>query len=50
MRTRETDRAWQELEREVLRRGLPDRVMMALMDAVFGYKVRKYDIDPRQYR
>jgi hypothetical protein len=34
------------LERDVLRRGLPDRVMMALMDAVFGYKVRNATYRP----
>ena len=31
---------WDELEQEVKRRGLPERVQFALSDATLGYKVR----------
>ena len=39
-RTRETQRAWDELETELRRRALPDRYVYALVDATFGWKVR----------
>jgi Fic family protein len=39
-RTRETERMWAELEREVTRRQLPDRVIFALADATVGLRVR----------
>lgn len=39
-RTRETERVWAELEREVARRQLPDRVIFALADATAGLGVR----------
>jgi Fic family protein len=39
-RTRETERMWAELEREVTRRQLPDRVIFALADATTGLAVR----------
>lgn len=39
-RTRETERMWAELEREVERRHLPERVLFALADATTGLRVR----------
>jgi Fic family protein len=39
-RTRETERVWNELERFIQERGLPERVIYALSDATFGYRVR----------
>jgi len=39
-RTRETERVWSELEHIVKEHGLPDRVLYALSDATFGYRVR----------
>jgi len=39
-RTKETDRVWSELEQLIKVRGLPERVIYALSDATFGYKVR----------
>ena len=39
-RTKETERVWNELEQLVKTRGLPERVIYALSDAAFGYKVR----------
>jgi Fic family protein len=39
-RTRETERMWAELEREVARRQLPERVIFALADATTGLAVR----------
>lgn len=33
-------RLWDSLEIEIRKRGLPDRVLLALSDAAFGYKVR----------
>jgi Fic family protein len=39
-RTRETERMWAELEREVTRRQLPERVIFALADATTGLAVR----------
>jgi Fic family protein len=39
-RTRETERMWAELEREVTRRRLPERVIFALADATTGLAVR----------
>ena len=39
-RTKETDRVWSELEQLINARGLPERVIYALSDATFGYKVR----------
>jgi Fic family protein len=35
-RTQEYDRLWEELEREVARRGLPERVISALAEAAIG--------------
>ncbi|MDQ6760266.1 MAG: Fic family protein [Acidobacteriota bacterium] len=39
-RTRETERVWNELERLIADMGLPDRVIYALSDAAFGYRIR----------
>ena len=39
-RMREMQRLWDELESEVKRRSLPDRVIMALADAASGFRVR----------
>jgi Fic family protein len=39
-RTKETTRVWDELEQLIKARGLPDRVIYALSDATFGYRVR----------
>ncbi len=39
-RAREMDRVWGELEIELKRLRLPDRMIPALADAAFGYKVR----------
>lgn len=39
-RVREMSRIWDQLEKEVTQRGLPDRVTMALMDATMGLRVR----------
>ncbi len=39
-RTKEMQRLWETLEAKVKKRGLPERTMMALMDAAVGYKVR----------
>ena len=39
-RTKEMKRTWDELEREIQRRGLPDRVLFALAEAALGFKVR----------
>lgn len=39
-RSKETSRMWDQLEMEVNRRGLSDRVIPSLMDAAFGYAVR----------
>ena len=39
-RTRETERVWNELENLIKHCGLPDRVIFALSDAAFGYRVR----------
>jgi Fic family protein len=39
-RTRETERVWNELERLIGGRRLPDRVIYALSDATFGYRIR----------
>lgn len=39
-RTRETERVWNELERLIRDAGLPDRVIYALSDAAFGYRIR----------
>ncbi len=39
-RTRETERVWNDLEILIKRLGLPDRVIFALSDAAFGYRVR----------
>lgn len=39
-RTKETDRVWSELERLVSDKKLPERVIYALSDATFGYRVR----------
>jgi hypothetical protein len=39
-RTHETERVWSELETMVSALRLPDRVIFALSDATFGYRVR----------
>jgi hypothetical protein len=39
-RSQEAARLWSELEIEVKRRGLQERMMLALHDAAFGYRVR----------
>lgn len=39
-RTRLIDRLWGEIEREIVRRGLPERACFALADAAIGHKVR----------
>ena len=39
-RTKEMQRIWDELEQEILRHGLPDRVIYALSDATLGYRIR----------
>ncbi len=39
-RTRMISKLWDELEREIKNKGLPDRVIYALSDAAMGYRVR----------
>jgi Fic family protein len=39
-RSQEAARLWSELEMEVKRRGMQERLMLALHDAAFGYRVR----------
>jgi Fic family protein len=39
-RSKEMRRIWDELEQEIKRRGLPERVQFALSDATLGYRVR----------
>lgn len=39
-RTKEMHHLWSRLEREVAERGLPERTVLALLDAAFGYRVR----------
>jgi Fic family protein len=39
-RTHETERVWSELEAMIGGMGLPERVIFALSDATFGYRVR----------
>jgi Fic family protein len=39
-RSKEMRSIWDELEQEIKRRGLPERVQFALSDATLGYKVR----------
>ena len=39
-RTRETESVWNELEKLIQSRGLPERVIFALSDAAFGYRIR----------
>jgi Fic family protein len=39
-RTREIARVWDQLEIEIRNRGLHERVINALVDAAFGYKIR----------
>jgi Fic family protein len=39
-RTRMISKLWDELEREVAKRGLPERIVPALSDAAMGYRVR----------
>lgn len=39
-RSQEAGRLWSELEAEITRRGLLERVILALHDAAFGYRVR----------
>ncbi len=38
--TREYDRLWDELEREVMRRGLPERMISAVAEAAIGGRLR----------
>ena len=40
-RATETHRVWDQLEVEIKNRSLPDRSIPALMDAVFGYTIRR---------
>lgn len=39
-RSKEMQRIWDELEEEIRRRNLPERVQFALSDATLGYKIR----------
>ena len=39
-RSKETARVWDQLEVEVKRRGLPERMILALYDAAVGYRVK----------
>ena len=39
-RSREMERAWNEIEEEVKKRHLPERVQLALSDATLGYRIR----------
>jgi len=39
-RVKESERLWVELERIRVRQGLPERVISALFDAAYGYRVR----------
>ena len=39
-RTRETESVWDELERLIAARRLPERVIYALSDAAFGFRIR----------
>jgi Fic family protein len=39
-RTKEIERVWNELEQLIKIKGLPDRVIYALSDATFGYRIR----------
>ena len=39
-RIRETDRVYEELSQIITRKGLPERMVFALMEAAFGYRVR----------
>lgn len=39
-RSKETKRVWDHLEVEIKRRGLPERMIVALVDAAFGLKVK----------
>jgi hypothetical protein len=39
-RSQEAGRLWSELEAEIHRRGLLERMILALHDAAFGYRVR----------
>ncbi len=39
-RNRELSRIWDQLEHEIAKHGLPDRVLLALSDAAMGWKVR----------
>jgi hypothetical protein len=40
MRTKVMDSLWQELELELSRHGLPERLLYAVADAAIGYRVR----------
>lgn len=46
VRTRETQRLWDELEQETGRRGLPERMLFALADAAIGLRVRNATYRP----
>lgn len=41
MRVKETERLWDDLEVITKQRGLPDRVIPALYDAAYGFRVRR---------
>jgi Fic family protein len=40
MRTKVMDQLWQELDLEISRRGLPERLIFAVADGAIGYRVR----------
>ncbi|MFY9822145.1 MAG: Fic family protein [Thermoanaerobaculia bacterium] len=46
LRTRELEKLWNALEGEVLRRGLPERTLLALADAASGLRVRNATYRP----
>ena len=45
-RAREIERLWTELDRELLKSGLPDRAIFALADAALGWRVRNATYRP----
>ena len=45
-RSREIDRLWDELGRELAKSALPERVIFALADAAFGWRVRNATYRP----
>jgi hypothetical protein len=40
MGTKAIDQLWQELELEISRHGLPERLIFAIANAAIGYRVR----------